>query len=1182
MILERSCSFRRNSVVRSAVAVVMLLCLIWGQAAFAGVTGTISGIVRDPSGGVLPGVQVVATSVETGVATTVTTDSDGFYSFQALPVGTYNVQFSLKGFKSSVQTGIILRVNDVLREDVTLAVGEVSEKVSVVADAVQAETTSTQMGQVIGSQKIEEVPLATRSYTDLLALQAGVVPTTSGLSGGLGGTFTSTGFAIQQVSGDLNAGNLSVNGMREAANGFLLNGATVQEMAFSGTAAIPNLDSIEEFRIITNNFDAEYGSYAGGQVNVVTKSGANQMHGSVFEFVRNTALNARNYFDPASDGPKGKFDQNQFGGTFGGPIKHDKLFYFVDYQGTRLDFGQSSGQVLVPSDAERGGDFSDPTLAAQMTGVVQGANWASQLTSALGYPVAANEPYYFTGCSSSAACVFPGAKIPSSAISTPSSNLLQYIPESNGTNGQGQPIYSASNAVQTLRDDKGAGRIDANSRWGLLSGYYFIDDNSLLSPNPVEPGFGSGSQGRVQLVDLADTKTFGSSTVNEFRVAFTRLSEIVNRPTGGIGPDILEQLGFTGINPSVPAYAGVPQINFLNFGVGSGSSPLPIIENTFSFADNFSKVVGTHSMKFGALVRFNQLTEKNGGSNGSYSFNGSETGIDFADFLIGAPNSYGQGQGYPSYGRSHDWGLYAQDSWRIRPDLTLNYGLRYEVSSPWYELHNEIETIVPGLQSQTFPGSPTGWVFPLDHGIARGLAPTRYNNFAPRVGLAWSPSISDGWLSKITGGPGNFSVRAGWGKFYSTFEGATNFNEIGDAPFGYYYGSPAPPEFANPFITRGTGIDNGQRFPVAPPPYNSSPKNPDTSIDWANFLPIGSSPAFWYRNVLPYAEQYDLAIDRQLARGTLLTLAYVGSQGHHLLSAEEANLGDPGLCLSVSQPSQVAPGSPTCGPFGESQIYTTAGGQTINGTRGPLGINFTSDAYFKTIGNSDYNSFQATLKRVTGRQQFLAGYTYSKSMDTGSGYGEQVDPLDPTKKALSAFNSTNNFVVSYSYLLPFDKLAANRFTQGWRVSGITRFSTGLPVTLLETDDRSLLGTSGSGPIQLPYDSPEYDGGPLRFTNPRSGQPYFDTSDFSAEPLGQLGNSPRRFFHGPGINNWDISIQKDTKITESKTLQIRSEFFNAWNHAQFGMPDGNFNDATFGLVTTANAPRILQFGAKFLF
>jgi hypothetical protein len=1180
MNLKSKCSLNLFAVSQPAVALLMFFSLLLATFAFASVTGSISGIVKDASGAILPGVQVAATNKDTGVTSTVTTDADGFYALQALPVGMYDVQFSRSGFKTTVQSGITLRVNDALRIDIILSVGQVAEKVTVEADAVHAETTSTAMGEVISSKKILEVPLDTRSYTDLLALQPGVIPTTSGLSGGMGGEFTSTGFAIQQVSGDLNAGNLSVNGMREAANGFLLNGANVQEMAFSGTAAIPNLDSIEEFRIITNNFEAEYGQYSGGQINVITKSGTNQMHGSAFEFLRNTDLNARNFFNPVSTGAKGVFDQNQFGGTFGGPIKKDRLFYFVDYQGTRIRFGQSSGQVLVPSDAERSGDFS--AISSQLIGNVQGDNWAQQLTQTLGYAVSAGEPYYVAGCTSSAQCVFSNAQIPTSAFSTPSKNLLVYIPEPNGTNGLGQPIFSSSAAVQRLNDDKGSGRVDANTGYGLISGYYFIDNNNLLSPNPVEPGFGSGSQGLVQLIDLSDTKSFGSTAVNEARFAFTRLAEVVNRPTGGIGPDILTQLGFTGIVPSVPAYAGVPQINFLNFGIGSGSSPLPIIENTFSFMDNFSKVVGTHTFKFGGQLRFNQLTERNLGSNGSYSFNGSETGIDFADFLIGAPNGYSQGQGFPSYGRSHDFGLFAQDSWRIRPDLTLNYGLRWEVSSPWSEIHNEIETIVPGLQSLTFPGSPLGWVFPGDPGIAKGLAPTRYDNFAPRIGLAYSPSISSGWLSKLTGGPGNFSIRAGYGKFYTTFEGATNFNEIGDAPFGYYYGSPAPPQFANPFITRGTGINNGQRFPVAPPPFNSSPSNPDNSINWSGFLPIGSSPAVWYKNVLPYAEQYELAIDRQLAPGTLLTLAYVGSQGHHLLSAQEANLGNPALCLSLSQPNEVAPGSPTCGPFRESQIYTTATGQTVNGTRGPLGINFTSDSYFKTIGNSDYNSFQLTLKRVTGRQQFLAGYTYSKSMDTGSGYGEQVNPIDPSAKALSAFNSTNNFVISYSYQLPFDKIASNRLTKGWAVSGITRFSTGLPVTLLETDDRSLLGTSGSGPIQLPVDTPDFAGGSLDFTNPRSGKPYFNTSLFSLEPLGQLGDAPRRFFHGPGINNWDISIQKDTTITEGKVLQFRSEFFNAFNHAQFGMPDGNVNDATFGLVTTANPPRILQFGLKLLF
>lgn len=1151
-------TMNRKSVRFWAAALLFTITLMLCSVAFADVTGSISGIVQDSTGAVLPGAQVTATNVQTGIKTRVDADVKGFYSFAALPVGIYNVEVTKAGFKTYTQSGIVLRVNDALRVDATLAVGNVEEQVNVQADAVHVETTSTQMGEVINEEKLTSVPLNGRSYTDLLALQPGVSPVTSTLSGGMGGTFTSTGFGIQPVSGDLNPGNLSVNGMRESGNGFLLNGANVQEMGFGGTAAIPNLDSIEEFRILTNNFDAEYGTYAGSQINVITKSGTNRFHGSAFEFLRNTSLDATTWFN---GGKKPVFQQNQFGGTFGGPILKNKLFFFADFQGTRQNLGQSTGSVIIPSAAERGGDFS--ALASSMTGSVQGTAWANQLSQSLGYSVTAGEPYYTAGCTSSAQCVFPNAKIPTSAFATPSQNLLKYIPLPNGVNIQGQPIYVTA-PEQRLDDNKGSARVDANTGIGLISAYYFMDDNTLFSPNPYTPGFGNGSRGRVQVIDLADTKVINSSTVNEARIAFTRLSEVVNQPIGGIGSGLLAQLGFTGIVPSVPDFAGVPQIGFNDFGTGSGSSPLPIIENTYEVMDNFSKVLGTHTIKFGGIARKNQLTEKNLGSNGSYSFNGSETGIDFADFLIGAPNSYGQGQGFPSYGRSHSFGLYAQDSWRARPNLTLNYGLRWDVSSPWSELHNEIETIIPGEQSLVFPGSPVGWVFPGDPNVPSSLAPTRYNNFAPRVGLAYSPT-SHGAFDKITGGPGNFSIRAGWGKFYTTFEGATNFNEIGDAPFGYYYGSPAPPEFANPFITRSNGVDNGQRFPVAPPPFNSSPQNPDTSINWASFLPIGSSPAFYYRNVLPYAEDYELAIDRQFGHAYLLTVAYVGTQGHHLLSAEEANPGNPALCLSI----------PGCGPYQES---------TYN-TRQALGPNFTSDAYFKTIGNSDYNSLQVTMRHSTTRYEFLAGYTYSKAMDTSSGYGEQVNILDPTLKALSAFDVTNNFVTSYSYNIPFDQLASNRLTKGWRVSGITRFSTGLPVTMLETDDNSLLGTNGSGPIQLPIDTPNFAGGSLHFTNPRSLQPYFNTSLFSLETLGQLGTSSRRFFHGPGFNNWDITVEKDTALTEQMNLQFRAEFFNAFNHAQFGGPDGNIKDGGFGLVQSVqsiNGARILQFAMKLVF
>jgi len=1165
--------------VHFLLAAAFLSTLFLGTA-WAGVTGSISGVIRDSSGAVVPDVQVSAHNEQTGLQWTTSTDGKGFYSFQALPVGTYDIEANKTGFKGYRQSGIVINVNSSIAVDVALQAGKVLENITVTSNAVHVEETSTQMGEVIDSQKITEVPLVARSFTDLLALQPGVVPVASGLSGGTSGTFVSLGFAINLVSGDLNAGNLSVNGMREASNGFLLNGAVVEETAVHGTAAIPNLDSIDEFRIITNNFDPEYGSYAGGQINVITKSGTNQFHGNAFEFLRNTDLNTHNYFDlPGSK--LAAFQQNQFGGTFGGPILRNKLFFFGDYQGNRKvigQYGQGGGDIAVPSDAERTGDFS--ALSSQMTGTVQGPYWAQQLATALGYSVTQSEPYYFTGCTQ-ATCVFPGATIPSAAFSTPSKNVLQYIPEPN-TSINGVPEFQTSSTNQYLRDNKFSVRVDGNSRIGLLSGYYFNDKYVASAGNPVTPAFTGENTGHVQVANFGVTKTLGSTAVNEARIAYIR-NFTVNFSTGGDrGLSVLTGLGFTGIVPVQPAYAGVPGINFNNFSTGNSGAPSPIIQNTYQALDNFSKVVGRHTMKFGGDTRYTWQIWKNLGSNGAYTFTGSETGIDFADYLIGAPTGYQQGQGFPSNGRNFYLGGYGQDSWRIRPNITLNYGLRYEIATPWWEKHNEIETLVPGLQSQVFPGSPTGWVFPGDPGIPKTLAPIRYDNFAPRIGIAYSPSSNSGFLSKLTGGAGNSSIRASWGKFYTTFEGGTDYNEIGDAPFGFYYQSPVPPEFANPFIDRGTGFNEGQRFPAPPPPFNVSPQNPDTSVNWAQEEPIGSSPGFYYKNVNPYAEDYELAIDRQFGRATLLKIAYVGTQGHHLLSAEEANPGNPALCLSVSQQSQVMPNTPQCGPNGEDQNYYPVTGGVITHTRAPFGPNFTSDAYFKTIGISHYNSLQTSLRHVVHGMEFLASYTYSKSMDNASGYGEGINFENPNQKALSSFDVTHNFVISYDYILPIYRLKSSRLTNGWTVSGVTRFSTGLPVFMLENDDNSLLGTPNSGPIQLPIDTPNYTPGPLKFTNPRSRQPYFNTSLFSKEAVGQLGDAPRFFFHGPGVNNWDINLQKVTNITESTNVAFRAEFFNAFNHAQFLLPDGNITDSTFGLVSGANPGRIIQFGLKFAF
>jgi hypothetical protein len=436
-------------------------------------------------------------------------------------------------------------------------------------------------------------------------------------------------------------------------------------------------------------------------------------------------------------------------------------------------------------------------------------------------------------------------------------------------------------------------------------------------------------------------------------------------------------------------YEGVPSVGFNNFSIGVPAYFAGQYNNTYQILDNFSKVFGTHTMKFGASIHYDQITEHDYGANdGTFGFDGQETGSDWADFLIGAPTSFQQGVQAPLHTRTYYYGLYAQDSWRARSDLTLNYGLRYEVTSPWYEAQGQLETLVPGLQSKVFPGAPTGWVFPGDPGIPKSLAPVRHNNFAPRVGLAWSPS------GKIFGAPGKTSIRASFGIFYTSFEDTTGFNEVGDAPFGYFWSNPAPPLFTTPYIDRQTGFVEGQRFPVNFPPPNVSASNPDNSVNWAQFTPISSSPGFWYKNRVPYAEHYSLSLQRQFGSASVLSVSYVGTQGHALLSDLESNPGNPALCLSVSQPSQVIPGGATCGPFGENNIFTRVDGTVVNGTRSPFSNALGSNGYFMTIGNSNYHSMQVSFRHRSGPLEFLAAYTWSKSIDDSSGWGDQINVVN--------------------------------------------------------------------------------------------------------------------------------------------------------------------------------------------
>ena len=373
-------------------------------AAWAAITGSISGVITDTSGAVVPGVTVVATSESTGVKHSTVTDGKGFYSFPALDVDHYDVSATQTGYRDFLERGVTIDANSAVRIDIALKVGSVSNVIEVQSDVLQVETQNTQMGEVIADTQINAMPLNGRSYIDLLALQPGVSPYQAG-AGGVSKT-GGAGLSETGLSGDLSDGTQSVNGGRTGANGFMVNGGDAQEGVHNGAGLVPNLDSISEFRIITNNFNAEYGNYSGGQINVVTKSGTNKIHGGAFDFLRNTDLDAKNYYAPN----RGVYIQNQFGGTLGGPIKKDKIFFFADYQGTKQIIGANTS-FNVPSVADRGGDLTDQAVAGNLGGAVDGTYFASLLSTKFGYPVTNGEPYYFPGCTQSN-CVLPNAQIP--------------------------------------------------------------------------------------------------------------------------------------------------------------------------------------------------------------------------------------------------------------------------------------------------------------------------------------------------------------------------------------------------------------------------------------------------------------------------------------------------------------------------------------------------------------------------------------------------------------------------------------------------------------------------------------------------------------------------------------------------------------------------------------------------
>ncbi|HSY65782.1 MAG TPA: carboxypeptidase regulatory-like domain-containing protein, partial [Terriglobales bacterium] len=787
--------------VKKRIMFLLIAVFVVAVAARAEVGGKITGVVKDQTGSAIPGATVVITNTQTGTKLTATTDQEGVFTFPVLSVGQYQVDVTSDAFQPYRNSRLVIDINSALVLDVTLQVKQQDQSIVVTEGGAQVETTDTQLGQVLGSKKVTEIPLNGRSYTDLFATQVGVTPLTTS---GAGNSTSGGGFGTVPVAGATNTGQFSINGQREDANGFSINGANVQEGIGQQAGIIPNLDSIAEFRILTSNTDAEYGNYSGGLINVVTKIGGNAFHGSGFEFLRNTALDAKNYFSAQ----RSTFQQNQYGGTLGGPIKHNKLFFFGDYQGQHTKQGQDTGVVAVPSMANRAGNFSDSPV---FTGKVNGPYLAHTLSNLLGYQVTSGEAF---------SSVFPGNVIPQSAFAIPATKMLQYIPSPS----LGMQDFESTSQALTIHDEKAAGRVDWNTdRSGNFSFYYFYDkynlDNPYPSafggatvPNPNGGAFDATSSGLDQLFVVNNTKTFGSTLVNEARFSATRLNNNLGVPQGGVGTTPSQQGISTegqGIIQGAPRFAGVETLYFNSFTTGTEPFFVAQVNNTFDASDTVSKVRGNHTLKTGfEYIWYKVKQNPDLVANGTFSFFGSgnqSTGNGFADFLLGLPDFYSQQSSPAFYERAANGGIFAQDSWRIRPNITINYGLRWDYITPWAEKHHQTTTFVQGVESTTFPGAPLGYLVPgdpLPNGshIPAAIAPSPLDNFSPRLGVAYSPSFSRGWLSKLTGGPGKTSIRAGAGRFFTAVEGLTVAYPTGNPPYGLTYTSPEAPVMATPFV----------------------------------------------------------------------------------------------------------------------------------------------------------------------------------------------------------------------------------------------------------------------------------------------------------------------------------------------------------------------------------------------
>ncbi len=1147
----RKLGFRGNFMFkagRTFAALCMLSYSAFGQDA----NGKITGIVTDVSGAVVPNASVTVANTATNVSQTMSTNDSGFYQALQLPIGLYRVTVAAPGFeKTTIDSKTALQINETLRIDVKLEVGKLSDTVTVESSTSQVETENSVVGGTVTGQAIYELPLNGRNTLDLLGTQPGVS-------------------ATNPDSGA--AGNYSIGGARTDSVTYLLDGGLNNNLLSNGVVANPNPDSVAEFRVLENNYSAEYGRNAGGIVSVVTKSGSNAFHGTGYDYVRNNFFDANSFFNNQQNLPVPVLKRNQFGGTIGGPIIKNKLFFFFSYEGQRqtsLDVTQGRVNTFTP--AEASGDFSQSPGQSQVVCFLTGfdTSGAPCATDSNGNPVQGTTHSYYQPNPVLAAQgildptrIDPVAKAYFAKGLIPVSSAGFIFPQANATNKYNQYLGRFDYTI-TTRD--------------TLTGTFTTNDNPVFnpfgnsSPNGDVVGFPVTTADTTYFGSVAYTHTFTPALLNELRVTAQRSNHLQAAPAAQapIASDL-------GANVPSDQPTGPPILGFLgsNLSVGfSPQGPTNEIDNTYAFYDNLSWVKGNHSLKFGfSFSPYQDNTVYDFYVNGEYYFYGPSTGVgsgyDFADFLMGNPDEFLQFGKAPSNIRSHQYGAYAQDAWHVSKRLTLNLGLRYEYAEPKYDTQGRSFSFIPGLQSQRFVNAPSGLVFPGDPGAPKGSNFPDKTNFAPRFGFAYDVF-----------GNAKTSIRGGFGVFNDILKAEDNLQFNGQAPF-FGFGDVFPTTYGGPG-TGPSGLQDPYASAGAVNPFPSKPPSKNLDFGAAGYLPFGGGGVYFVDPKLrtPYVFQYNLNIQQQLVSNMLLEVGYLGYDAHKLTGLVDVNPFDP-----------------------------------TTGSR--LNSNFSYLNEFQNIGKANYNSLQVNLTRRFsemggwGSSFFTVGYTWGHEIDNSSGFRNRNSNI-PTfdHNLLRASGDTDvrqTFVISGGWTLPFDHLWSRGpkiLTSGWSLYPIYTMHTGFPLDVFAGLQTSRTDPGPSGAGDAGNVRADFVGTALTTLNPsayrtltnpnsastNSGNYYFDPSLFSNSRALALdgvsstsfypyGTLPRNALRGPSQTNLDLAISKHFLFLikdKNIDLELRGDAFNVLNHTQFRNPDTTITDSTFGQVSTTYDPRILQ-------